>query len=102
MSLAPPTDRLDAILARHDIVTATLNAAPDGDTIVALSLELSELEGVAAAIRAYRAMEENLQGLQAMVEDPDPEMRALAHDEMPRAREDLERAVQGLRFMLLP
>jgi peptide chain release factor 1 len=102
MSLAPPTDRLDAILARHDIVTATLNAAPDGDTIVALSRELSELEGVAAAIRAYRAMEENLQGLQAMVEDPDPEMRALAHDEMPRAREDLERAVQGLRFMLLP
>jgi peptide chain release factor 1 len=29
-------------------------------------------------------------------------MRSLAHDEMPRAREDLERAAQGLRLMLLP
>ncbi len=45
MSLAPPTDRLDAILARHDIVTATLNAAPDGDTIVALSRELVRARG---------------------------------------------------------
>ena len=65
MSIAPPSDRLNAILARHDIITATLNAGPDPETFVALSRELSELDGVVDAIRAYRAMEENLAGLQA-------------------------------------
>jgi peptide chain release factor 1 len=102
MSIAPPSDRLNAILARHDIVTATLNAASDADTIVALSRELSELDGVVTAIRAYRAMEENLQGLQAMLEDSDPEMRSLANEELPQARAALENAAQDLRLMLLP
>ena len=39
-----PSDRLDAILTRHDIVTATLSAgSADSDTFVQLSRELSEL-----------------------------------------------------------
>ena len=62
MSIAPPSDRLNAILARHDIITATLNAGPDPETFVSLSRELAELDGVVEAIRAYRAMEENLTG----------------------------------------
>jgi len=65
MSIAPPQERLHAILARHDIVMATLNAGPDPETFVALSRELAELDGVVAAIRAYHAMEDNLKGLQA-------------------------------------
>ena len=70
MSLAPPRERLDAILARHDIVMATLNAGPDPDTFVALSRELAELDPVVAAIREYRAAQENLEGLEALAEDP--------------------------------
>src|SRR5688572_20318600 len=104
MSIAPPSDRLNAILARHDIITATLNAGPDPETFVSLSRELAELDGVVEAIRAYRAMEDNLHGLQAMLDDPamDSEMRSLAEDELPQAREDLEKAAQDLRLMLLP
>jgi peptide chain release factor 1 len=104
MSLAPPRERLDAILARHDIVMATLNAGPDPDTFVALSRELAELDPVVAAIREYRAAQENLEGLEALAEDPatDAEMRALAEDERPEAQEKLERAAQHLRLMLLP
>ncbi|MFL5007914.1 MAG: peptide chain release factor 1, partial [Microvirga sp.] len=104
MSIAPPSDRLNAILARHDIITATLNAGPDPETFVALSRELSELDGVADAIRAYRAMEDNLNGLQALIDDAstDAEMRGLAEDELPQAREDLEKAAQDLRIRLLP
>jgi peptide chain release factor 1 len=102
MSIAPPSDRLNAILARHDIVTATLNAGPDPETFVSLSRELAELDGVVSAIRAFRTMEENLQGLQGMLNDSDAEMRSLAADELPQAREDLEKAAQDLRLMLLP
>ncbi len=104
MSIAPPSDRLNAILARHDIIMATLNAGPDPETFVSLSRELSELDGVVEAIRAYRAMEDNLHGLEAMLDDPamDSEMRSLAEDELPKAREDLGKAAQDLRLMLLP
>ncbi|KAB0265216.1 peptide chain release factor 1 [Microvirga brassicacearum] len=104
MSIAPPQERLHAILARHDIVMATLNAGPDPETFVALSRELAELDGVVAAIRAYHAMEDNLRGLQALLVDPgtDPEMRSLVEDELPEAREAVANAAQDLRVMLLP
>jgi peptide chain release factor 1 len=102
--IAPPPDRLDAILGRHAVLTATLNAGPEPDAIVALSRELSELDPVVAAIRAYRAAADNLSGLDALLDDPrtDEEMRALAEAERPEAVEALERAAQGLRVLLLP
>ncbi|HEY0572403.1 MAG TPA: peptide chain release factor 1, partial [Enterovirga sp.] len=62
---APPLDRLDAILARHAIVTATLNGAPEPDAFVALSRELAELDPVVEAIRTYQAKAEELAGLDA-------------------------------------
>ena len=100
MTLAPPADRLDAILARHDIITATLAAAPTSDTFVTLSRELSELDPVVAAIRAYRAAEQTVSELDALARDP--EMRALAEEERPGALEALETAAQNLRLLLLP
>ncbi|HZH51070.1 MAG TPA: peptide chain release factor 1 [Microvirga sp.] len=104
MSIAPPSERLNAILARHEIITATLNAGPDPETFVSLSRELAELDDVVAAIRAYRAAEDNLKGLEALLDDPgtDSEMRALAEDELPQAREELEKAAQAMRIILLP
>lgn len=104
MSIAPPSERLNAILARHEIITATLNAGPDPETFVSLSRELAELDDVVAAIRSYQSAEENLQGLEALLDDPktDPEMRALAEEELPQAREAVEKAAQAMRIILLP
>src|SRR5687767_4339442 len=104
MSIAPPVERLNAILARHDIIMATLNAGPDAESFVALSRELAELDPVVGAIRAYQAAEENLRGLEAMIDDPamDAEMRTLAAEERPEAEERLAGAAQALRLMLLP
>ena len=104
VSIAPPPERLGAILARHDIVMATLNAGPDPETFVALSRELSELDPVVAAVRAYQGALENLEGLEALIRDPktDAEMRALAEEERPQAQEDVERQAKALRLLLLP
>jgi peptide chain release factor 1 len=104
MSIAPPSERLNAILARHEIITATLNAGPDPETFVSLSRELAELDDVVAAIRSYQSAEENLKGLEALLDDPktDPEMRALAEEELPQAREEVEKAAQAMRIILLP
>ncbi|MEH3118018.1 MAG: peptide chain release factor 1 [Methylorubrum populi] len=100
-----PSDRLDAILARHEIVTAQLAAgSAEAESIVQLSRELSELDGVVAAIRHYRATEANLAGIRALIDEPggDPEMRALAAEEKPEAEEALEAAHRALQLMLLP
>jgi peptide chain release factor 1 len=104
MSIAPPSERLDAILARHDIINATLASGPDAETFVKLARELSELDAVVEAIRAYRAATDNLAGLNALIEDPvtDAEMRALAEDERPEAEEAMEKAAQNLKILLLP
>src|SRR5215210_3448031 len=104
MSTAPPTERLDAILARHANVTATLNGAPDAETFVALSRELADLDPVVEAIRRYRAAGADLAGLAALLVDPstDADMRALAEGERPGAEAALEEAAQRLRVLLLP
>src|SRR5687768_6372562 len=98
MSFALPADRLDAIIARHGIISATLNAGPDPESFVALSREFAELDPVVGAIRAYHVAQENLRGIETLLEDAstDPEMRALAADERPAAAENLERAAQAL------
>ena len=100
MHSAPPPDRLDAILARHEIVTATLAAGAGADSFVSLSRELSELDPVVAAIRTYRAAAENLASLEGLMQDP--EMRALAEEERPGALAALDAAAQNLRVLLLP
>jgi peptide chain release factor 1 len=104
VTIAPPSDRLRAIQARHEIVLATLNAGPDPEAFVALSRELAELEPVVAAIRSYEAAQANLRDLEAMIRDPktDPEMRALAEEERPQAEEEVERRASEMRLLLLP
>ena len=100
-----PADRLDAILVRHDIVTAQLSAeSTPPESVVQLSRELSDLDGVVAAIRAYRAARDELAGIQAMIDEPggDPEMRALAVEEKPEAEDRLERVHRALQLILLP
>jgi peptide chain release factor 1 len=104
MSTAPPAERLDAILARHANVTATLNGAPDAETFVALSRELSDLDPAVEAIRRYHAAAADLAGLDALLDDPstDADMRALAEEERPAAEAALQDAAQRLRVLLLP
>jgi peptide chain release factor 1 len=104
IALAVPPERLSAILARHASITDTLSRGPDADTFVSLARELSDLDPVVDAIRAYRAAADDLSGLDALLGDAktDPEMRALAEAERPAAQEELERAARTLRLMLLP
>jgi peptide chain release factor 1 len=104
MTTTPPTERLDAILARHSIITATLASGADAETYVSLSRELAELDPVVEAIRAYRAAADNLSDLNALIDDPatDAEMWALAEDERPSAEQVLQRTAQNLKVLLLP
>lgn len=104
MTIAFSQERLDAILARFDIITATLAAGSDAETYVSQSRELSELDPVVTAIRHYREAVSDLAGIETLIEDAgtDPDMRKFAEEERGAAAERVEQAAQALRIMLLP
>ncbi len=97
--IALPQHRLDALLARHDLVERELATNLSRDDYVKLSREFAELAPVIEAIKAYRAVVAEIADLNALAGDAatDPEMRKLAAAEKPalQARKDaLERQLQ--------
>jgi peptide chain release factor 1 len=99
-----PAAKLDAILARHAILTDKLASGADGEAFVALSRELAEIEPVAASIIDYQACLKEQDDLEALLADAsnDAEMRAMAEAE----KHDLALRLEGLerhvKIMLLP
>jgi peptide chain release factor 1 len=97
--IALPQHRLDALLARHEMVENELASGLNADAYVKLSREFAELGPVVEAIKAYRAVTAEIADLDTLAADPktDAEMRKLADAEKPalQARKDkLERQIQ--------
>jgi len=93
-----PQHRLDALLSRHSLVESELATNLSRDDYVKLSREFSDLGPVIDAIKAYRAVSAEIDGLDALIADPssDAEMRKLVESEKPglQARKDkLERQI---------
>ena len=99
-----PQDKLDAILARHEEVSAHLNEVTDPAMIVKLSKELSTIAELAAKIRDYRAFETEERQILDLLADPssDSEMKALADEELVALRARHAEAEKDLRIALLP
>ncbi len=93
-----PADRLAQIRDRNAYVEARL-AEGSGD-LVALGREHAELRPVMAAIDTWERICADLAEADSWLSDP--EMRALAEDELPRLRAARDAAEQGLRLALLP
>ena len=76
----------------------------DAEGFANLSREYSELEPVAAAIRALLELREELAGLMEILEDPgsDKEMRQLAEAEKTVLQDRIAAAEQDVRITLLP
>ena len=67
-----------------------------------LARERSELEPAVAAYRQLRAAREARAEAEQMLSDPDPEMRAMAHDEAEARRDEEERLEGELHVLLAP
>jgi len=95
-----PQDKLDLILRRHAEISSRLEGGHD----TALARELATLDDVVAAINDYRSQSSELDDLETMIADSatDAEMRAMAEEELPEAREKLAALEHGLRIALLP
>jgi peptide chain release factor 1 len=99
-----PRRKLDALIARYQTVQGELANQVAADTYVKLSRELADLGPIVEAIENYRAVESELEGLEAMLADAsmDAEMRALAAAErapLEAKRSTLESAI---KLALLP
>lgn len=95
-----PTAQIDRIAARFEEIEAQL-AAGHGD-LVKLAKERAQLKPVADALAEYRAAEDERVSLEAMAEDKDAEIAAMARDELQALKERLPDLERGLKILLIP
>lgn len=93
--------RIAALLARRDEVQARLSSGTvPPEEFVALSKEYAELEPVALAATGVQSARQELIDLEVMLADP--EMKAMAEEELSLLRERLPAAEHALAIALLP
>lgn len=95
-----PKDALDQILQRFEFIEAKLSGGAAPAEIASLSREYSDLKPVVSQIHAYRQAVADLAEAVEMLGDP--EMRALAEEEMPRIKAQIPLMEQALQIALLP
>ena len=97
-------DNFDLILRRHQEIGALLTRGVAGPEYSILSRELSDLEPVVGAIRAFRDKERERADLAALLADPalDADMRALAAGELDAAEAASGEMAQAIRIALRP
>lgn len=95
-----PFDKLDQITHRFEFLEAKLSTGAPPAEIASLSREYADLKPVVAEIGAYRRALSDLDEAEAMLADP--EMRALAEDELPRLKARIPEMEHALQLALLP
>jgi peptide chain release factor 1 len=99
------SQRLNDIETRFDAVTRQM-ADPaviaDGEAYRKIAKTRSELEDVVAKYQDYKQAKRNYDEARSMVEDPDPELRQMANDEIARLEPELVRIEEDLKVLLLP
>ena len=99
-----PEQKLDALIARHQAVEADLATQVPTETYVKLSREFAELGPIVDAIKTYRGVAAEIEGLDALLADPatDTEMRTMASAEKPALEERRAQLEQQIKLALLP
>ena len=95
-----PLDKLAQITQRFEYLEARLNAGAAPAEIAAVSREYSDLKPVAEEIAAYRQALDDVAEAEMMMADP--EMKALAEEELPLLRARIPEMEHRLQLALLP
>jgi peptide chain release factor 1 len=93
-----PDDRLDQIIARFEYLEAAMSGG--GGDLAALGREYADLRPVVEQVRRYRKLRADMAEAEAMLADPD--MRALAEEELAVLRDTLPGVAHDLQRALLP
>ena len=97
-----PEDRLDAILARAEILQEKMNGELPPQEFVSLTKEYARLEPVVAVITRYQKLIAEIDDLKSIIGDGDEEMKKLAEAELIELEEKLRDVQKELEIMLLP
>ena len=95
-----PLDRLDQIVSRFQFLEAKLNGELSGADIAKVSREYAELRPVVDEIIDYKGLLSALKDVEELLADPD--MKALAEDELTNLKIKIPKTEQSLQLALLP
>jgi peptide chain release factor 1 len=97
--------KLEQIAERQHEVSALLADADtiaDQDRYRTLSMEYAQLTPVVDSFRAWQAASRNLAAAQDMLKDPDPDMQAMAEEELAQTETEIGHLELALQKLLLP
>ena len=97
--------KLDNLLERYEELGALLSEPEiigDQSRFRAYSREYAEIEPVVLCHRDYKRVESDLEAARALLDERDPEMRAMAEEEVAATGEQLARLETELQALLLP
>ena len=99
------TERLEQLEHRYEELSAQLSAPEtyaDTDLVARLNREQRELEPVVGQYRALRQAQQELSEAEALLHDPDGDVRAMARDELPGLKARVEELSEQLTLLLQP
>src|ERR1700754_5289600 len=99
-----PEAKLDILLAHHASLEAQIVGQLNSEDYVRISRELAELNPLIDAVKAYRAANAEIAGIDALMADPatEPEMRTMAEEERTELEARSVELAQQIRVALLP
>ena len=98
-------ERLDLILKRYQEITQLLmepQVAADIKKMTTLMKEQRSLEKSVVTYQNYLAKQDQIEGLQMMAEDTDPEISEMASAELIEIKHALDQLEEALKILLLP
>lgn len=98
-------DKLHELERKYERLTVELSdpdVLSNAETFRKLARERANLEPIVLCFRELRSVEEQIEGNEALIEESDPEIRALAREELPALREKRDELHKQLQILLLP
>ncbi|GLQ32465.1 peptide chain release factor 1 [Litoribrevibacter albus] len=98
-------EKLDNLCDRYEEVGALLSdpdVISDQDKFRSLSKEYSEIEPVVKCFGDYKQAQDDLEEAKLLMDDPDPEMKAMGQEEFGTCQDNIEALELDLQKLLLP
>ncbi len=95
-------ENLSKVLARYDELQALMATSTGGGKFAALSKEFSDLGPIVEQVNRLRQLRQELTDAEAMVNDSDPDLRAMAEEEMHRLKAEVKEQESAVQIALLP
>ncbi|WP_371398716.1 peptide chain release factor 1 [Algimonas porphyrae] len=95
-----PDEKLRQVVDRFEQIEARMGATTDGDEIVQLGKDYAELKPIAEGVRRLQDVRAEMADLELMMDDP--EMAAMAKDELQALKNSLPALEHEVSLLLLP